>query len=261
MTTVTRGAPRASRQATTIYFAGYLLSVVGMGAWGPFQGIFLHEHRHLLAHQVGWYFAAVGVGAIVANLHASSLASRRGPFAVFVIAGLLQFPGPSLAVLGTSPLVIVIGGCLSGIGNGAFFAVQTGILVRLFSADGLSRILGRQYQLKNLGISASAPLCGVISHGFGFPGLLILALANAASSLLHALNVVVIVRRKSGIPQNSDIPAGPAPSSRGKVFSPFIDRSFMPLILLQLGLVIVGISQMVTMFLRPSPTLATDMIR
>jgi len=46
------------------------------GAWLPFLGSFLAEHRHMSGHQIGYLFAAGAIGAILAPFFAGQIADR-----------------------------------------------------------------------------------------------------------------------------------------------------------------------------------------
>ncbi|MEU7846045.1 MFS transporter [Micromonospora parva] len=229
------------------YFGAYLLSAVGTGMWIPLQGIFLHEYRHVPVGQLGGYFAVMALAAVAINLPIGPVADRHGPLVFFVTAGVLQGVGMLLVAVDRGIWPLLVAGCLSGLGNGMFFAVQTPVLMRLVGPEHLSATFGRQYQLMNVGGVVGALLGGAVVHLLDYPGYLLIIAANAASTVLHVCNVALILPRApipTADPDRSD-PTSRTPARRG-LLAPLRDRAFLPLVVLQLGLVVFGAAQMDT---------------
>lgn len=234
------------------YFAGFALSMLGTGLWLPLNAIYLNDERNFSPSLVGVYYVVVAAASIAVNLTAGPVADRLGPFRPFLAGGMLQCVGILLLLAAPSRPLIFVAAALCGMGNGAFYAVQTAVLSRLFGADGLSRVFGRQYQIMNVGIGVGALAVGALVSTIGHLAYVIGFSVNAVSYAAHALNVAGPVRKMAqasagetvgvggGVRTNSAESGAPG---RGGPFRPYGDRKFITVILVQLCLALFGFAQ------------------
>lgn len=236
---------RRIRPVLRRYLIGYTLSAFGTGLWMPLNAIFLREERGLSAGGVGVYYAIVALTAIVANLFAGALADRIGPFRPLAVAGLLQATGILVLVSVDTHSGAYVAAVVCGIGNGAFFAVQTATLTYIFGLSNLSTVFGRQYQISNFAIGAGAFVLGGLVQQLGYIGYVAGFSLNAVSYVVHAWNVAgpvrrLAVRRQVAAANVDTSAAGPS----NHPFRPYLDRAFLPVILTQLCIVMFGYAQL-----------------
>ncbi|MEW2117012.1 MFS transporter [Streptomyces sp. NPDC005474] len=252
--------PAPADFARKLYLRTYTLSAVGGGMWIPLQGVLLQRYKHLSADEVGWYFGATALATILINPLAGAWAERRSPYPPFLMATAVQCAGAVLVGLAEGAPQSIAGGLVIGLGNGMYFAVQTAILVSLFGQSAIGPLYGRQYQINNICIGGGVLLGGLLVLAGGFSAVLAVAAMNGVSSLAHGLSTVFLVRRRVLGPSHTDPtdtdradqepgadPTAESDTARkggvGRILGPFLDPTFAPLLLVQVGLVIFGYAQ------------------
>jgi MFS family permease len=234
---VNQASDRSS--ARRLYLLSFSFSMVGTGLWMPLNAVFLTEERHMSAAQVGAYYTVMAGTAVLSNLVAGGIADRYGPFRPFVLAATVQGMGIGALLLAHDVPGVFLAAAVSGVGNGAFFATQTAVLVRIFGTSGLTRIFGIQYQIMNVAIAVGAGVLGLMVARLGYAGYVIGFATNAVSYVVHGLNVSGPVRRLAGAAEPSH--ASPA---RAKPWAPYLDRAYLPVIMTQLCICLFGYAQL-----------------
>lgn len=220
-----------------VYLSGYAVSMVGTGLAYPLTALYLREVLHVPTPQVAAYFAVLALAAIAVNPLAGTQADRRGPVAVLGFAIALQTIGPLVLASASSLSTALAAAVINGAGNGAFFAIQTSLLVRLFGRPALGRMYGAQYMIMNLAVAGSAIAAGILVARLGDVGYRFAFIANGVSYLGYGLGALAVIRTAS---------SGEDAATAGhvsKAWHPYADPGFLPLIALQFFLVTFGFAQ------------------
>jgi Major Facilitator Superfamily len=231
------------------YRWSFALAALGTGLWLPLNAVYLVDERDVTATQLAAYYVALAGAAIVANLTVAARVDSGRVFRVFVAAGILQMLGIVGLLTPGPPTETLLAGAVSGVGNGLFFASQGVILLRVFGADALPTVYGRQYRLINLYMLVGAVALSSLVQTASRTGYLVAFSVNAASYLIHVLNVAGPVRWLSGATATAGATGGApgmaAPGARTSASaSPYRDTGFRWLLILQTVVVAVGLAQL-----------------
>jgi MFS family permease len=235
---VQRRSLRRMEPLRVAFLSGYAVSMVGTGLAFPLTALYLREVLHVPTSQVAAYFAVLALAAMAVNPIAGTQADRRGPVAILGVAIALQVIGPVVLASASSLPTALAAAVINGAGNGAFFAIQTSLLVRLFGRPALGRIYGAQYMIMNLALSGSAVAAGILVARLGDVGYRTAFVVNGISYLAYGLGAWAVIRRMAPSDDNGTV-AGHA----SRAWHPYTDRGFLPLIALQFCLVTFGFAQ------------------
>ncbi|WP_041831990.1 MFS transporter [Actinoplanes sp. N902-109] len=219
------------------YLSGWAVTTLGTGIVFPLTAVYLHDHVGLPVPAVSLYFAVFAVAGLVANPFAGVAAGRYGPGRVVLVATGFQTLGPLVLAAAGPPAFGMVAALLSGAGTGIFYAVLTPLLIDLFGRDRLGRVLAGQNAVSAATVGVGALAGGVLAGWGGVAGYRLAFVLNGLSYAAYGLLLAVILRgRRIAAAEPADRPfAG--------VLTPFTDRGFRWLLLLQGLLVLLGFGQ------------------
>ena len=154
-----------------------------LAAVGSIQGFALFYLRDYLkaenpASMTTQLLAAVGVFLIPSALAGGHLADRMGRKRLVAYAGILAAIGTFVLLLSTSFLMVVVSGCIIGLGAGAFMATNWALGTELAPPEEAGRYLG----ISNLAGAGA----GIVGAGIGGP------MADFFNALKPGLGYLVI---------------------------------------------------------------------
>ncbi|MGW8776543.1 MFS transporter [Streptomyces sp. NPDC055796] len=239
----------AGRQPLPLYtgfLTGWGATTFGTGLMLPLTVAYLREVLGLPTSGVSLYFALFAVAGLAVNPLAGRIGRIHGPGLPAIGATVLQAAGAAWLALADSMAATVPAACLSGAGTGAYYAVQTPLLTKVFGTSHLSRVLSGQHRVSALTVAVGALLGGQAVEHLGEGGYTLCVVANAASYLLYGATLVRLRRavgRPAGPGADREDPGAPRadPGERGT--AALRDPVFRRLLLLQTALVVFGLAQ------------------
>ncbi|WP_240137670.1 MFS transporter [Streptomyces sp. MUM 178J] len=225
------------------YLGGYMLSAIGNGLVLPLTVIYLTSARHLTASQLGVYFGTLAVTGLLFNPVAGHLVDRFGSRSMLLLAMTGQATGWMALSAFTHwpwPLVSAV---LIGLSNELFFSSQLAFLERVLGPEALPRIFAAQHRVANLVVAVPALFSGILVSGMGDNMLRWFIMANGLTFLLFA-GVLAYISRGTTLRASEAAPdSGTRP---GSVLTPYRDRRFVPLLLVQFCVVAFAMAQLDT---------------
>ncbi|MGW4685569.1 MFS transporter [Streptomyces sp. NPDC004244] len=238
----------ARRQPLPLYkgfLTGWGATTFGTGLVLPLTVAYLRETLGLPTSAVSLYFALFAMAGLVVNPLAGRIGKVRGPGLSAIGATVLQAAGAVLLAVADSTAATVPAACLSGAGTGAYYAVQTPLLTKVFGTPELSRVLSDQHRISALTVAVGALLGGQAVEHLGAGGYALCLVANAVSYLLYGVALVRLrraERRPAAEGPDGAGSAGPR-AEAGERGAALRDTVFLRLLLLQTALVVFGIAQ------------------
>ncbi|MGW6407046.1 MFS transporter [Streptomyces vinaceus] len=229
----------------TGFLTGWGATTFGTGLMLPLTVAYLREVLGLPTSGVSLYFALFAVAGLAVNPLAGRIGRIHGPGLPAIGATVLQAAGAAWLALADSMAATVPAACLSGAGTGAYYAVQTPLLTKVFGTTHLSRVLSAQHRVSALTVAVGALLGGQAVEHLGEGGYTLCVAANAASYLLYGATLVRLrgaVGRTAGTGAHRADRGAPRadPRERGTALR---DPVFRRLLLLQTALVVFGLAQ------------------
>ncbi|MER6769712.1 MFS transporter [Streptomyces bacillaris] len=231
--------------AKRLFFTAYGISIFGTGLVYPLTAIFLRETVHLSAMQVAAYFALAALSGVLVNPAAGMWCDRQGPYRVAIMAVAAQTMGPVTLALAHSPAVVWAAAVLTGVGSGAFFAVQTPLIASLFGKSSIGSVYSRQYVIMNVATAVAGLLSGWAVGTWGESAYRIAFVYNGISFLIYGVLAVGLIGARLGYPRLVDEEApDDEPASTASPWRPYTDRRFLPLLGMQLAISAFAFAQM-----------------
>ncbi|NEC19611.1 MFS transporter [Streptomyces parvus] len=230
--------------AKRAFFIAYSLSIFGTGLVYPLTAIFLRESIQLSASEVGFYFAVLAISGLVVNPLAGMWCDRQGPYRVAATAVVGQAIGPVLLGLSNSPSAVTAAALFTGVGSGIFFAVQTPLVANLFGKEAIGEVYARQYVIMNIATAFAGFLSGWSVGQWGDTAFRIAFLGNGLSFLLYGIIVLGFVGSRLKYPLLVASEGDARRKSKSRPWHPYVDRKFIPLLLMQLIISAFGFAQM-----------------
>lgn len=222
------------------YLTSYAVNTLGAGLVYPLTALYLREVLDASLSLIGVYFVIVAISAMLINPVAGRRIDRHGAIPVTLTALSLQCLGAVALALSPRLEVALVAGFAAGLGNGAFFASQTPLLVRLFGRAELSRVFSSQYAIMNGMVALAGLTAGLMVHAFSDLGFRAAFAGNALTFVVYGLLTFGVVARRTTAPAVADTGAPRAP----RALYPYKDRAFRPLIAAQFIMVMFGFAQM-----------------
>ncbi|GGP76049.1 MFS transporter [Saccharothrix coeruleofusca] len=223
------------------YLAGWALTTAGTGLVFPLTAVYLREQMGLSVFGVSLYFMLFAVAGLVVNPVAGALCDRVGPGRIAVLATACQAVGPFFLVARQPADLNLLAALLSGAGTGIFYAVQTPMLLSVFGADNLGRVLAAKYRVSAGAVGAGSIAGGALASSLGTTGYQLSFAVNGLTYLGYGLVLIGIARARRR--DRVGTPGETTGASLAEVVAPFTDRVFLWVLLLQGMLVVFGLGQ------------------
>ncbi|MCY0941033.1 MFS transporter [Streptomyces antarcticus] len=227
------------------FLAGWGATTFGTGLVLPLMVAYLREALGLPTSGVSLYFALFAMAGLVVNPLAGKVGKLYGPGLSAVGATVLQAAGAAWLAAADSMASTMPAACLSGAGTGAYYAVQTPLLTKVFGTCELSRVLSGQHRVSALTVAVGALLGGQAVEHLGEAGYALCLVANAVSYLLHGAVLVRLrrVERRPAEPGTDGAGSAVPRDDGGDRGTALRDRVFLRLLLMQTALVVFGLAQ------------------
>ena len=175
--------PAAARR----FILTVVVSRLGAGLTVPYTLIFLHEVRDLPLATVGVLMAVPGLVGLVAVPVSGALVDRVGPRSVLATCLLLQTAACLVIAFGTTPLTVLPGMLLMGVGLGPSFPAGAALLSSVVSGpEQVQRAFGLNFTALNAAVGAGALVASLAVDVDRSGTFVALFLGNAASTLVAA---------------------------------------------------------------------------
>ncbi|HUR13392.1 MAG TPA: MFS transporter [Mycobacteriales bacterium] len=202
----------------------------GAGLTLPYTLIFLHEVRHLSLPTVGALLAVPGFVGLVAVPVSGALVDRVGPRRVLAAAQLLQAAAVLVIAFATSPLAVLPGMVLLGLGLGPSFPAGAALLNGLVTGpDQMQRAFGLNFTALNAAIGTGALIASVVVDVDRAWSFIALFLGNAACAVVGA-----VLLPEGRLPEREEEKAN-RPSYREALADPLLRRICVVSLLLALA--------------------------
>lgn len=170
----------------------FVLTVViarfGAGLTLPYTLIFLHEVRGMALPTVGLLLAVPGLVGLVAVPVSGALVDRVGPRRVLAAAQLTQAAGCAVTAVGTTPLAVLPGLLLIGIGLGPSFPAGAALLNGLVTGpEQVQRAFGMNFTALNAAIGSGSLLASLVVDVDRPVTFVVLFAGNAVCAVLGAV--------------------------------------------------------------------------
>ncbi len=210
-----QGLPPAARR----FIASVVVSRLGAGLTLPYTLIFLHEVRGISLPTVGALMAVPGVIGLIALPVSGALVDGVGARRVLVWCQLLQAAGCVIIAFATSPLLVLPGMLLLGIGLGPSFPAGAALLSGLVAGpEQVQRAFGLNFTALNAAIGTGALIGSLLVDIDRSATFVALFVVNAATALVGAALL------PEGAPQEHDDEQANAPSYREAWADPMLRR-------------------------------------
>ncbi|HUR51486.1 MAG TPA: MFS transporter [Mycobacteriales bacterium] len=214
--------PAARRLIATVVIAR-----LGTGLTLPYTLIFLHEVRGMALPTVGMLMAIPGLVGLAAVPVSGALVDRLGPRPVLAGCQLLQAAGCLVIAFGTTPLAVLPGMVLLGVGLGPSFPATGTLLNGLVAGpDQLQRAFGINFTALNAAIGTGSLIASLVVDVDDARTFVTLFCANAAAVLLSAALL------PAGAPPPQPDEDAEAPSYREALRDPLLRRVLVVSLLL-----------------------------
>ena len=183
---------RSSVELQLIMAMGAIFGLFGFSALRTLLSVLASKTLHRGAETFGVLFAAYGAGALAGALLIATLgrAGWRGLFVgAFGYSGAMLVLAPSRNVVLAVALIFVEGACWT------LWSSQAQTLVQLAAPDHLR---GRAVGLCTYGVTAGAPVGGVLAGWLAEKGGTLLALSTCGGAGLVATTIAAAIRRRAG---------------------------------------------------------------
>ena len=175
--------PAAARR----FIGTVVVARFGAGLTLPYTLIFLHEVRHMALPTVGVLLAVPGFVGLVAVPVSGALVDRVGPRRVLATCQLLQAAACLVIAVATTPLTVLPGLVLLGIGLGPAFSAGAALLNGLVAGpEQVQRAFGLNFTALNGAIGTGALLASAVVDVHRPGTFVALFLGNAACAVVGA---------------------------------------------------------------------------